>query len=459
MSQTASDILTAPQATDTAGKALLRWLLVGYLVCMPIQIETPFDIRFAPSDLFLLPALLLGLRVWRIGGPAWSPWHVGLLGLFLVWTLAKILVTGSVTQYILLNKMGGIVLLFAFYVCFTSLTDSWEDLRWFLKAFVLSVVVLNTASAAAFLWCGYTGSTNPLFQFLISGGVDRLAGMLVDPNAYGGLLTVAYAILLLDGDSERPLLSRCLRLLGLVSLSAGLMLTSSRSAWIGFAVLTLVGAARNPRLLLLVLVMAAVGVAAVAYSAGEEGFESLLATSSRRDTIDERLEINRNALQMFLEHPGFGAGIGSYYEEYDIIVHNSALWFLAEFGAVGGFTAFAGFALWFLVTGVQVYRRVGAGRQPLVVGLVAAHLAMMGFSLGVEAFYQRYWWLVLAALGSAATVAGSARRLATVVARSPDRATGPTAGLPLLPETCGHKPWHGQETVPQQAASPRRTLL
>src|SRR5437764_1259772 len=43
-----------------------------------------------------------------------------------------------------------------------------------------------------------------------------------------------------------------------------------------------------------------------------------------------------------------------------------------------------------------------------------------------------------------------------VVARSPDRATGPDRRSPSAPsarvfgETCGRRKWHGRETVPQQ---------
>src|SRR6266498_5565753 len=47
-----------------------------------------------------------------------------------------------------------------------------------------------------------------------------------------------------------------------------------------------------------------------------------------------------------------------------------------------------------------------------------------------------------------------AGKASAVVARSPDRATPPTEGLPIAPtpaeETFGQAPWHGQETVPQQ---------
>jgi hypothetical protein len=37
----------------------------------------------------------------------------------------------------------------------------------------------------------------------------------------------------------------------------------------------------------------------------------------------------------------------------------------------------------------------------LVLGLMAAHVGMLGLSLGIEALYQRHWWMVMAFLGSA----------------------------------------------------------
>jgi len=47
----------------------------------------------------------------------------GLLCLFLVWVLAKGLTVGAIPQYDLVNKLGGIILLFSFYVCLTTLAD------------------------------------------------------------------------------------------------------------------------------------------------------------------------------------------------------------------------------------------------------------------------------------------------------------------------------------------------
>ena len=303
-----------------------------------------------------------------------------------------------------MNKLGGIVVLCSFYVCLTSLSDRWENLRWFLKVFVVSVAVQNTAACAAFLWCKYTGSDHPVLMILLSDGVDRLAGMLVDANAYGGLLAVAFAITLLGGDRDNPLLPRWLWIACLLSLATGLLLTSSRSAWIGVGFLTLCAGFRSPRLLFVVAIMTLAGAGLVAYTMGTDAFDQFVTVSSRQNTIDERVEISQHAWEMFRAHPLLGAGIGAYSEEHGIIVHNSALWFLAEFGIVG-FVVFTGFMGWFLIKGVAAYRSAPPGQRSIVAGLLAAHLAVLGLSLGIEASYQRYWWFALGLLGAAYTLA------------------------------------------------------
>jgi putative inorganic carbon (hco3(-)) transporter len=47
------------------------------------------------------------------------------------------------------------------------------------------------------------------------------------------------------------------------------------------------------------------------------------------------------------------------------------------------------------------YRFAPQREQPLALALFLAHAAMIGVAMGIEAFYQRYWWLVLGLIGSA----------------------------------------------------------
>jgi hypothetical protein len=64
------------------------------------------------------------------------------------------------------------------------------------------------------------------------------------------------------------------------------------------------------------------------------------------------------------------------------IAHNSAMWFLADFGIVG-LTALLGFLGWFLSRGglpTGLHQR----GQALVLGLLLAHTAMFGLAMGME---------------------------------------------------------------------------
>ena len=92
-------------------------------------------------------------------------------------------------------------------------------------------------------------------------------------------------------------------------------------------------------------------------------------------------------------------GIGSFRLGEGEIAHNTAMWFLADFGIVG-LTVLLGFLGWFFVKGWFAYRAAPVRGQSLVLALALAHTAMFGLAMGIEAFYQRHWWLVLGLIAS-----------------------------------------------------------
>ena len=76
------------------------------------------------------------------------------------------------------------------------------------------------------------------------------------------------------------------------------------------------------------------------------------------------------------------------------------MWFLADFGIVGlsGLLGIYGMVLrgkdgW--PTGSRPRRE-----QPVALALLLAHAAMLGLAMGIEAFYQRHWWLVFGLIAS-----------------------------------------------------------
>jgi putative inorganic carbon (HCO3(-)) transporter len=104
-------------------------------------------------------------------------------------------------------------------------------------------------------------------------------------------------------------------------------------------------------------------------------------------------------MTLFRENVLFGAGLGSFARSEGLIVHNTALWFLTEMGLLG-LVAFLGFILWFAYRAARSYRRSCAMEKRLMLALLVAHLAAAGLSVGIEAFYQRYWWVIMSLIGA-----------------------------------------------------------
>ncbi len=110
----------------------------------------------------------------------------------------------------------------------------------------------------------------------------------------------------------------------------------------------------------------------------------------------ERMLSVEEAFATWREHPLLGAGLGTFVESHagllgqPLVIHNSALWVLAEMGVVG-FAAFSGFA----VACVRVLARRGGQNDAL---RVAGLLTLAGFAVMAtfhDLAFQRPLWLIL----------------------------------------------------------------
>jgi O-antigen ligase len=122
--------------------------------------------------------------------------------------------------------------------------------------------------------------------------------------------------------------------------------------------------------------------------------------ASRPQQVQGRFDLIHDAYAAFSQHPYLGGGIGSFRLSEGEIAHNSAMWFLADFGIVG-LAVFLGFLAWFFAKGWFAYRFAPAKEQPIALALLLGHTAMLGLAMGIEAFYQRHWWLVFGLIASA----------------------------------------------------------
>lgn len=112
----------------------------------------------------------------------------------------------------------------------------------------------------------------------------------------------------------------------------------------------------------------------------------------------ERWATFTHAVELWYESPVFGAGLGLFIAKsaswlgHPQVIHNTALWVLAEFGLVG--IAVMGWVFFLLAR-----HAVGLGTFTATRGaLLLLLLAFTVFSLAHEIFYQRIFWFVLGAI-------------------------------------------------------------
>jgi O-antigen ligase len=327
-----------------------------------------------------------------------SAWLAALVALFLVATLRVALAEGAPSRYVLVQKDLGLALLLVQYLVVGAVVRGPPDLRSTLRAFVGSVCACNAVALLEFgasrmgwfdvAWMNY--------------GRERVSGLLLDPNAYGGLLASALPFLIVPKGDERGLFPPAWSALAQVTLMAGVVLTFSRSAWVAVGLILLWAAWRRPAAAARLGLALAGALLALGAIVGP-GFTDLLQVMAlRQSPVIARLETSRAAWEQFLAHPVFGVGLGWFREGQEYIVHNTGLWLLAEMGLVG-LVVFLGLMTWMLRRAVRVVAVLPREDHGLALGLAGAFVAMLALSLGIEALYQRHWWLVMGLIAAGAS--------------------------------------------------------
>jgi O-antigen ligase len=389
--------MTSLVAYDSVPRAsgILTVLVTGYVVLLPFQFEAGNGMNFAPADCLMLLVLLLAAGQLKYRKPAWTIWHFGIPAIFAAGSLVAALRFGGIDRYELLNKDAGLLLPFLSYLAITSAITDWDQLRHVLRVFTLSVVLQNILAVGAFLLAYFFGLANPFTRY---GGL-RLSGMLLDPNAYGGLLVAAFVICEGGSLGRAPLFKGVMLWISRLTLLLGILFTFSRSAWMALALSLVLLCALQTRVAIRLVLAGLLAAPCLFLLMGHRFLPVFEEMASRPKQVQGRFDLIHDAIQAFSLHPLVGGGIGSFRLGEGEIAHNSAMWFLADFGILG-LTVLLGFLGWFFAKAWYAYRFAPAREQSLVLALLLAHTAMFGLAMGIEAFYQRHWWLVLGLIAS-----------------------------------------------------------
>ncbi len=379
---------------------ILHLLVVAYVILLPYQFQIGSGVNFAPADCCLVLALVLAASQLKYRGTAWTAWHFGIVLTFIAGSFVAAVRFGTLDRYELINKDAGLLLPLVSYAAITSSVAGWEDVRQILRAFTMSVVIQNVVCVGAFLAAYFFGITTPFVRYE---GL-RLSGMLLDPNAYGGLLVVTLVVVEAASWGSEPLYRKTAVWISRLTLGMGILFTFSRSAWVALSLALVLFGILRPRVAGRLLGAGLIGAPCVFLLLGQRFLPIFEEMASRPKQVQGRFDLIRDAFAAFTHHPFVGGGIGNFRLSEGEIAHNSAMWFLADFGIVG-LTILLGFLGWFFVKAWFAYRHTPPTEQPVALALLLAHTAMFGLAMGIEAFYQRHWWMVFGLIASSYSLA------------------------------------------------------
>ena len=396
-------------AIAASGIIALRAPITGLLVwaaMFPIQIDTVRTIgfRFAPSDVVLV-GLLIGTAV-RVGRDRihLSETIRALIGpcLLLTWLVAlatiALLTAGHLDQYVVVNKLIGLTsLVLSFGLVALTAHTSINSSRP-LEIYCIIGSAWNAIGVMAYLTWNHI---EPLKSLIFAPGWEnRVRGLLVDPNAYGGYVaSIAVLQLCVLAKATRP--SALLSAANASVLLVGLALTNSRSAWLALlcgtaALIMHLSPVERRRLRPYGFVLLLIGGALSlrSFGVGATHYEATM----RGAALDYRFSLAVVAIDAFRSSPIWGVGLGLFEAapgQRGYIPHSTYLWLMAETGLVG----LVLFLAWSRSMYISASRVVaGTNRElhlPAIV-VISVLCAWLGLMVGIEASYQRHYWFLLA---------------------------------------------------------------
>jgi O-antigen ligase len=250
--------------------------------------------------------------------------------------------------------------------------------------------------------------------------LQRATGTSIDPNALGGMLAAACALLLPQLVSRVPLIRRRVAVGMVAIMGLALVATVSRGALVGVLVAgALVAFARDRRLLAVGIALAVVGLAVGAVVPWSRSyldhFVQGLAGADRATQM--RFGEYKDAFRLIQRYPLFGVGFGDV-RDADLYRGVSSLYLIvASSMGVVGLAAFVGLLVAFAATLVRAWRGMSAaeGMRGVVLGSLAALTAVL-----VSGVFDHYFftyphefallWLVLG-LGVCAARVGQVKKM------------------------------------------------
>lgn len=328
---------------------------------------------------------------------------LGLSVILIFSTLNGFFQMGYFMPWAFINKLLGWFLL-NFYFVLGAIAALELNLKQ--KHFFFQVLLLSASMIAVIDFFPFFYSAN------FSGYYWRPTGFAENPNSYALLLSVIILCVMAFGITK-PVLSKNLDIFLVGWLLSWVVITGSRSAWLGlifgFFVLVLMGLVTLKKTLSIILictffafllgnldVLGAYFIQATSPAEHENAVYILRPNILSDSGISHRLNDIQIALGLWLERPFFGIGIGGFLDHQFSVgkrstIHSTPLWLLVETGLVG-FIAFSCFFTYLVKCFFDsIITSSNNTRSSYVLGLVIL-ICFAASSVGMESMYQRHIW-------------------------------------------------------------------
>ncbi len=393
-------------STDYALAAVLGLAAVLPFGTLPFKaLVTPSFLELALIGLmaFWLLRLLTDPNATLILTPLGLP-LIGFLGLTMFsFLLGSNMSPDSLTLHNYFKFLLGITFFFSVVNCIRTRTQA----RWMLRGLMLAgafsaliglvlYVLPNSLSEQILVQFGRIGypNTGRVLRFIMddTSGIERAIGLSVDPNSYGGMLSLVGAIVATQIVAERPILPRWL-LIGMASLIALLvLLTYSRAALAGLLVAAGYVATLRYRRLWWAMLAAAVLLSLVllGLGVGQDFITRIVEGVQFRDQANQmRLAEYRNAIAVIQAYPVFGIGFGAA-PEIDLVAGVSSIYLaIGQRTGLLGLAAFLGLMVFFFAQSLGALGAAGlAGDDERAAWLVSLQAGVAAaLSVGVLDHY------------------------------------------------------------------------
>jgi O-antigen ligase len=312
----------------------MHWLLIGYMF---LFIHRPFEIWPALGDirLELLYMLVTGIVWLAFPGKRWLPnsLHLGVLGLAIAVLLCWLVSPWNEQTYDTVDKWCKMLV---FYVMLVTVVHDEAGLKKVVLAFLVVMFVYMSHS----LWEYANGRHEFRMSIVRMIGVDRALG---DPNSFGASMVYALPLVVPFWCCSRSRLLRVF-LLGYLGLSATcIVLTGSRSSFLGLLVFSAITVwySRRRTLGLAAAVVAVPVLWAAVPDTLQTRFETIIhpevGPANAQESAEGRLEGFNKGIDLWEQYPVTGCGPGAWKmaARHKLESHNLYGQLVGELGLLG----------------------------------------------------------------------------------------------------------------------------